>query len=192
MISSPGSISELSFPVAARPEVSPKPSELEREIIHLFDCFRSPLFRYALSFGLSPQDAEEVIQEVFLSLFRHLHLGRSRRSLRGWIFRVAHNLALKKRNSNYRRHARIESDQSAALLLADPGPNPEQQFAICQRRKRLRAVMLALPERDQRCLYLRAEGFRYREISEILGMSLGAVSQSLTRSLTRLGDADER
>ena len=64
--------------------------------------------RYALSFGLPPHDAEEVIQEVFLSLFRHLRMGRSRRNLRGWLFRVAHNLALKRRMANCRRHARIE------------------------------------------------------------------------------------
>jgi RNA polymerase sigma-70 factor (ECF subfamily) len=191
-ISSPISINELSFPIAARPDVSLKPSEREREVIHLFDCFRSPLLRYALSFGLSPHDAEEVIQEVFLSLFRHLQLGRSRRNLRGWIFRVAHNLALKRRIANFRQHARMEFDESAALTHADPAPNPEQQFASRQRHERLRTVMLALPERDQRCLYLRAEGFRYREICEILGMSLGAVSLSLTRSLSRLGDADER
>jgi RNA polymerase sigma-70 factor (ECF subfamily) len=141
---------------------------------------------------LSPQDAEEVTQEVFLSLFRHLQLGRSRSNLRGWIFRVAHNLALKKRGSNYKLQNRTESDQAVALAQADRGPDAEQQFASRQRRQRLRAVLLALPERDQRCLYLRAEGFRYREISQIMGMSLGSVSISLTRSLTRLGQVDER
>lgn len=133
-----------------------------------------------------------MIQEVFLSLFRHLQLGRSRKNLRGWIFRVTHNLALKKRIANYKVQTRINCDEAAALALADPSPDPEQQFASRQRLQRLRAVLLALPERDQRCLYLRSEGLRYREISEILGMSLGAVSLSLTRSLARLGDANER
>jgi len=144
-----------------------------------------------LSFGLCAQDAEEVIQEVFLSLFRHLQLGRSQRNLRGWIFRVAHNLALKKRIANYQLQTRIESDLALVLTKADPAPDPEQQFASRQRRQRLRDVLSVLPERDQRCLYLRAEGFRYREISEILSMSLGAVSLSLTRSLSRLANVDE-
>ena len=57
---------------------------------------------------------------------------------------------------------------------------------------RLRAVLRALPEPDQHCLRLRAEGLRYREIAEVLGMSLGAVSISLTRSLARLERADRR
>jgi RNA polymerase sigma-70 factor (ECF subfamily) len=75
---------------------------------------------------------------------------------------------------------------------ADPGLNPEEQLASSQRQERLLAVLRALPEQDQYCLYLRAEGLRYREISEVLGISLGTVSNSLGRSLGRLGRADER
>ena len=47
-------------------------------------------------------------------------------------------------------------------------------------------VVGALPEQDRRCLFLRAEGLRYREIAETLDMSLGAVSISLARSLARI------
>ena len=50
----------------------------------------------------------------------------------------------------------------------------------------------ALPEQDRRCLFLRAEGLRYREITEILEMSLGAVSLSLARSLARIARSTER
>jgi RNA polymerase sigma-70 factor (ECF subfamily) len=56
----------------------------------------------------------------------------------------------------------------------------------------LQAVVRALPENDQHCLRLRSEGLRYREIATVLGMSLGAVSISLTRSLARLVRADGR
>ena len=98
------SINELPFPNVAEAAHSAKPSEIEREVIELFDQFRDPLLRYALSFGISVHDAEEVIQEVFLSLFRHLQLRRSRKNLRGWLFRVAHNLALKQLYANQRSH----------------------------------------------------------------------------------------
>jgi len=63
-------------------------------------------------------------------------------------------------------------------------------MASGQRQNRLFSVLRALPEQDQRCLYLRAEGLRYREIAGVLKMSLGAVSISLTRSLARLERAD--
>src|ERR1700744_3949871 len=70
-------------------------SEVEREVLRLFEEFRDPLLRYGLSLGLAAHDAEEVVQETFLALFRHLQQGRSRENLRGWLFRVTHNLALK-------------------------------------------------------------------------------------------------
>ena len=53
-------------------------------------------------------------------------------------------------------------------------------------------MLEALPEQDQRCLILRAEGLKYREIAEILGISLGSVSMSLARSLARMTRAEGR
>jgi RNA polymerase sigma-70 factor, ECF subfamily len=184
-------INELPFPTAAGIAFSAKPSDVEREVMELFEQFRNPLLRYALSFGVPVHDAEEIIQEVFLSLFRHLQLRRSRKNLRGWIFRVAHNLALKRRYTNQKSRDRMASDAIVEDQL-DPSPNPEEQLSSAQRRRRLLAVVHALPEADQGCLRLRAEGLRYREIAAILGMSLGAVSISLTRSLARLIRADGR
>jgi RNA polymerase sigma-70 factor (ECF subfamily) len=186
------SINELSFPTIAEAALSGKPPEMEREVIELFEQFRDPLLRYTLSFGVSVQDAEEVVQDVFLSLFRHLQWRRSRKNLRGWIFRVAHNLALKQRYANQRLHARTRPEWTIAKPRFDPTPDPEQQLSSTQKRQLLLAVVHALPEADQDCLRLRAEGLRYREIAAVLGMSLGAVSISLTRSLARLMRADGR
>ena len=74
------------------------PSPLVEEVVCLFDQLRDRLLRYVISFGLSAQDGEDVVQDVFLALFRHLKQGRSRRNLRAWVFRVAHNQALKRRS----------------------------------------------------------------------------------------------
>jgi RNA polymerase sigma-70 factor (ECF subfamily) len=191
-ISLSDSLRRLPPPRVADSALPALPSELENEIIGLFDEFRARLLRYALSFGLSVHDGEEIIQDVFLSLYRHLHLGRSRKNLRGWLFRVVHNLSLKRRHAAHRVRETIHSDCSLMERQIDLAPNPEEQLAAAQRHHRLRAVLQALPERDQSCLHLRAEGLRYREIAEVLGMSLGAVSSSLTRSLARLERADEK
>lgn len=168
-----------------------RPSADEREVIALFEDFRLPLLRYVVSRGLSVHDGEEVIQEVFLALFRHLQAGRSRRNLRGWIFRVAHNLAAKQHHANRKAEARLDSNQILAESHPDATPNPEEQVAYRQRSERMQAVLRALPEQDRACLSLRAEGLRYREISAVLGVSLGAVSIALTRSLARMGRVDQ-
>lgn len=175
---------------AASQAIPPKISDAEREVVCLFDESRSSVFRYVLSFGLSTEDGEEVTQEVFLALFQHLRLGKSRQNLRGWIFCVAHNLALKRRQVNQRSRNGAYSERAVAESQFDPCLNPEEQVLSAQRQTRLRAVLAALPEQDQHCLRLRAEGLRYREISRVLGISLGAVSLSLTRSLRRLRFAD--
>jgi RNA polymerase sigma-70 factor (ECF subfamily) len=158
---------------------------LERDLVVLFDQFREPLLRYLASFGLAIHDSEEIVQEVFLSLFRHLQNGKSRANLRGWLFRVAHNLALKRR-FKVRRDQDVRADGGAEALAVDPAPSPEDLFASSQARRRLLKVVEALPEQDRRCLALRAEGLRYREIAGILNVSLGSVSLSLTRSLARI------
>jgi RNA polymerase sigma-70 factor, ECF subfamily len=184
-------IIRLSADAAATLESPDRPSELELKVIELFDESRDSLLRYAVSLGLSTSDGEEIIQEVFLALFRHLQLGRPGSNLRGWLFRVAHNLALKRRNANYKLQQKHHPDGEIIDRQLAPTPNPEEQLMQSQRQERLRAVLEALPEQDRCCLNLRAEGLRYREIANILGMSLGAVSISLTRALARLGCADE-
>lgn len=168
---------------------SGNPSPLEREVVELFDQLRGRLLRYTLNFGIPVQDGEEIVQEVFLALFRHLQQGKPRENLRGWVFRVAHNLALKRRAAASSSEAELVDE---AAVFADPAPNPEAQFASSQAQRQLLAVFRVLPEQDRRCLILRAEGLRYREIGQVLGMSLGAVSLSLSRSLARLARAADR
>jgi RNA polymerase sigma-70 factor, ECF subfamily len=200
--------SPLLFAVAGEASAS-KTSALEGEVVRLFDLLRERLLRYILNFGLPVQDGEEIVQEVFLALFQHLQRGqaheyrsheqplteRPRENLRGWVFRVAHNLALKRRNAirpgqPFSARAGAENHSPEDYPAVDPAPNPEELMARSQRQQRLSAVLQALPEQDRRCLALRAEGLRYREIAEILNMSLGSVSASLARSLARFARAE--
>jgi RNA polymerase sigma-70 factor, ECF subfamily len=166
--------------------------ELQDQITDLFDELRDRLLRYMICCGLGAADAEEIVQEAFLLLFRHLQQGKSRRNLRGWLFRVTHNLGLKRRREIGKRRDWPVLNTADLEIHVDQAPNPEEHAAFCQHHLRLLAVLRSLPGQDQRCLRLRAEGLRYREIAEILGISLGSVSASLTRSLTRLGRVGER
>jgi RNA polymerase sigma-70 factor (ECF subfamily) len=181
----------LHFPASGNAEATLSTAELESEVISLFDRFRNRLLRYVLSFGIPVHDGEEIIQEVFLSLFQHLRRGKPRANLAGWVFRVAHNLALKQRIANQQTKI-VALESSTAEMHPDPGPNPEQRMASGERQELLFSVLRALPEQDQHCLYLRSEGLRYREIADVLGMSLGAVSISIARSLERLERAGTR
>ena len=184
--------SVLSWPLSRLADAGSRVSSShEVEVVELFGELRDRLLRYMLVLGLSVHDGEEIIQESFLLLFQHLQRGKSRQNLRGWVFRVARNLALKQRAANQLRLWRIvEFDDTLPQQSVDRSPNPEEQLRSRQRQQRLLAVVNALPEQDQSCLCMRAEGLRYREIAEALGISLGSVAASLARSLARLGRAD--
>ena len=176
---------ELPF-VGERDTTVPAGSEPHDETLALFDGCGPNLFRYVKSLGLDGDAACDVIQETFLALFRHLRLNKPRDNMKGWLFKVAHNLSLKHRQKMKRSQADFISDLAFAQLVVDPSLNPEQRLSAEQRRARLTAVMRALPERERECLYLRSEGLRYREIADVLGVSLGWVAKSVSRSVARL------
>jgi RNA polymerase sigma-70 factor, ECF subfamily len=185
------SIDVLSLPRGLG-DTSTEESEVQQEVVALFDQLRNPVLRYAISLGLSAPEGEEVTQEVFLALFRHLKLGRSRRHLRGWIFRVAHNLALRQRAATSRLQRMVQSDWMTAENRQDSSPNAEERLVMAARLRRLSSVIRSLPEQERCCLRLRAEGLPYREIAGVLNISLGAVSLSIARSIARLARADSR
>ena len=163
----------------------------EHRLVELFDELRVPLLRYLASFPLPPPDAEDVIQEAFLSLNQHLRRGQSVQEVRGWLFRAAHNYALKKRLRLWKDLA-IGNALSGEELATDPALNPEDRLVLKRRHERVQAVVRALPEQDRWCLYLRVEGLRYRQIADILNISLGSVSHCLERSLARISQAAQR
>jgi RNA polymerase sigma-70 factor (ECF subfamily) len=183
--------SAIDLSALAAPGEAISPAAIEQDVLLLFERCGPPLLRYVGSFGLSIEETEDIVQDVFLALFRHLRLGRSRANLNGWLFRVAHNLALKQRQRLRRTQALRIRDEAAVAAHADPAPSAEARMAGAERHQRLKAVLSALPDRDRHCLFLRAEGLTYRDIASALGISLGAVAKSLARSIARLVTANE-
>ncbi len=168
-----------------------RPSRLQEDVVSLFEQLQTPVLRYLLSLRIPAPDADEIAQEVFLALFRHLKDGKSRASIQGWVFRVAHNLALKHRIRSRRYAGHFGHLESLSEVPGEFEPGPEERMNSIQRQRRLQAVVRAMPEHDQCCLSLRAEGLRYREIAEVLGISLGSVANSLARSLSRLARSED-
>ena len=182
---------DLPAPVTLSGDSRSDLAERQRDVLQLFDETAAGLRRYVASFGLPSPAIDDIVQDAFLALFRHLGLGRSRSNLKGWLYRVAHNLALKQRARARRwrsprtwRRRRSTSSQSGRQSGGAAGGRRD--------RARLRAVARALPERDRRCLYLRAEGLGYRDIAAVLGVSLGSVAKSLGRAFARLARVESR
>ena len=70
-----------------------------REVTALYRELRKPLLRYLVCLGLSSDEAQDVVQDAFLSLHRHVASGGSQENIRSWVFRVAHNQARNRQGS---------------------------------------------------------------------------------------------
>ena len=155
------------------------------QIIELYDELRPSLYSYLLCLGLLPQQADDVIQDAFLRLFAFLESGGRVENLRSWIFRVAHNLSL----NLQKRERRLVADAAVGESAAGAGGaslSPEDLYLHKERSERLGQAITQLSDRQRQCLYLRAEGLRYREIAVILGITTSGVAESLKRSIIRL------
>ncbi len=162
------------------------PVDVEDEVLRLFDTTAPAVRRCICSCGIPADVADDIVQETFLALFQHLRKGGHRENLRAWLIQVGYRQALKHRRGEGRRRRWQEPWEADVVDIPDPTIGPEAACAAKEYRRRMRSVLKALPERDRQCVGLRADGLRYREIADVLGISLGAVAKSLARAVGRL------
>jgi len=180
---------EISLDGPASAAASGTAADAERQATALFAELRAPVCRYVTSLGVSPTDADEIAQETFLRLYRHLEQRGAREgdNLRGWVFRVAQNLAFDHQRKRTPRVTDRLDDSTEAQQAIDTRVGPEQRLLRAERFARLHVAMQALPPEQQQCLRLRAEGLRYREIAEALGVGVSTIADWIHQALARLG-----
>ena len=161
---------------------------MEDQVMDLFTEMRLPIFRHLVWLHLRTDQAEDVIQETFLRLYQHLSRATfTRQNLRGWVWRVAHNLGVNVRMATSRKENSTELDlDDVSQWLVDPCPNPEQTLQQYQSEQRIATGIEELNERDRQCIHLRAQGLGYRQIASVLGMGRSTVADTLDRVTTFL------
>jgi RNA polymerase sigma-70 factor, ECF subfamily len=155
------------------------------EATTLYRELRKPLLRYLVCLGLSADEAQDVVQDAFVSLHRHLASGGSQENTRSWLFRVAHNGARNRQHSYDRRFGQPLDPHFDSI--ADEA-TPEQVVLEQEKFRRLGKAILLLTESERECLLLRAGGLRYREIAEVLGIPTSTVSDTVDRAIKKLAD----
>ena len=155
------------------------------EVTALYRELRKPLLRYLVCLGLSGDEAQDVVQDAFLGLQRHLNSGGAEDNIRGWLFRVAHNLA-RNRQSSY--HQRFAEPLDAELQILARQATPEQAVLKKEKYRLLVLAIRGLTNSERECLLLRASGLRYREIAEVLGMATSTVADTVDRTVRKLAE----
>jgi RNA polymerase sigma-70 factor (ECF subfamily) len=155
------------------------------EATTLYGELRKPLLRYLVCLGLSGDEAQDVVQDAFLILHRHLAAGGSQENLRGWLFRVAHNQA---RNRQNRYDRNFGAGNEADLDAVSHEATPERAVLEKEKFQQLGKAMRSLTGSERECLLLRAAGLRYREIGEVLGIATSTVGDTVDRAVKKLAE----
>jgi RNA polymerase sigma-70 factor (ECF subfamily) len=158
-----------------------------KKVIDLYDTLRPSLYAYLACLGLSSEESEDITQECFLRLLRHLLEERPENNLRAWIFRVAYNLSMDIHRLGQRQQVSSADDIGFSTIRSvDTALTPEQQVMNKERLQHLEKAISLLTPQQRHCVLLRAEGLRYREIASVLGVSTPRVAELLQRALLRL------
>jgi RNA polymerase sigma-70 factor (ECF subfamily) len=153
------------------------------EVTSLYRELREPLLRYLVCLGLSKDEAQDVVQDTFLSLHRHLTGGGPQDNIRGWVFRVAHNQARNRQGSYHRRFAEPLDPQFDSML---DETTPEHVVLEKEKFQRLAKAIALLTDSERECLLLRAAGLRYREIGAALGIPTSTVGDTVERAIKKI------
>ena len=162
----------------------------------LVDVFASRVFGFILRMTGSPQDAEDLVQEVFLRVVRMIGAYRHDDRFEAWLFRIAANL-VRDRARRARRAPRLVSAQASgedagrALSTMDelPGsPAPADARLIrTEEIDALNAAMVSLTDAEREVIMLRHfGGLSFKEIAGVMGTPLGTALARAHRGLARL------
>lgn len=155
------------------------------EATNLYRELRKPLLRYLAGLGLSTEEAQDVVQDVFLRLHKHLAADGSQENIRSWLFRVAHNRA---RNYQQGYAKRMGEPLDPVFDAASSAASPEQAVLAQEKYRRLDNAVRTLEPQERECLMLRAEGLRYREIGEVLAIPTSTVADTVERAIKKLAE----
>jgi RNA polymerase sigma-19 factor, ECF subfamily len=180
------------------PGLAPSTADLARRIRDgdpaaleaLFREHYAPLCRFADRYLHDRAASEDLVQDVFTSLWASRLRLDVRGSLRSYLFAAVRNRAL-----NLRKHQLVERDWERDEALPDVRTlhraprRPDDLLDDAERRDHLRAALEALPERCRLVMLLRWDDqLSHAEIAEVMGISVKGVERQLARGLRTLRD----
>ncbi|MGD0497818.1 MAG: sigma-70 family RNA polymerase sigma factor [Bryobacteraceae bacterium] len=156
---------------------------------NLLHRFQQPVYALAARLLDNRAEACDVVQEVFLKVFRSIRSFRGQSSLKTWIYRITVNEAHNARRWSF-RHRRREVDLDAepedarglSEALPDAGQSPFDVTLNHEQRAIIEAALARLNPIFREAVALRdISDLSYEEIAEVLGVSLGTVKSRIVR-----------
>ena len=178
----------------------------ERAYEELIERFQQPVYTLATRLLNDPAEAADVVQEVFLKVFRSIGHFRGQSSLKTWLYRITVNEAHNARRWFF-RHRRRETELDGPAedtnrgwreTVADHGRSPFEEACSQEQHRIIEAALLRLNPHFKEAVVLRdIADLSYEEIAEVLDVSLGTVKSRILRGrealrLELVGSLSER
>ena len=150
----------------------------------LLHAYQKPLYNHIRNIVLSHDDADDVLQNTFIKVFRHLKNFKGESKLFSWMYRIATNEALTFLNQK----AKISGISSETLQNKTiDNLKADVFFDGNEIQIKLQKAIAALPEKQQLVFKMKYfEELKYEEISEILGTSVGALKASYHHAVKKI------
>jgi RNA polymerase sigma-70 factor (ECF subfamily) len=161
----------------------------QQALAELYDRYASTSLATALRVVADRQEAEDVVHDAFVAVWRKIDRFDARRgSLRAWLMTVVRNRAIDRVRA---RRPAIDLDDADERSLLRTGPNPTWEAALRGLSAvDVRAAMASLPDEQRRAIELAYfEGYTYREVAELTRVSPGTANGRMRLALAKLRDA---
>ncbi len=171
--------------------------EIDLSFEELFARYSSMVFHLTYRILGDREEALDVSQEVFLTVFRKRHCFRGESSLKTWIYRIAINRAsnrcrwwsrLRRRGTvSLDEHLSRENARSLSETLEAGGRSPEETLLAEEERAEIERSLLRLPVPQRIAVVMRdIEGLSYEEIADAMKVSMGTVKSRIARGREEL------
>ncbi|MCA1694714.1 MAG: sigma-70 family RNA polymerase sigma factor [Actinobacteria bacterium] len=162
----------------------------ERAFQELVDRYQTRLLNFIYRTIGDREKAEDLVQEVFIRVYRHLHRFDRSKKFSTWAYTIASNLAkneLRNRSRNplvlFQTIKKNWQDEERPLQFEDSSSRPDDMYRKRHLRELVDAATAELPEHHRQVFVLRElEGKSYEEIAEITECNLGTVKSRLNRA----------
>lgn len=141
------------------------------------------MWKVARAFAATPEDQQDLLQEIALQLWRSLPAFRREAKESTWIYRVAFNTGLIWKRGERRRHAKHEK-----FLELNVAPDNSTSARDEELVEHLYVAIRQLPVLDASLALMHLDGVTYREMSEVLGITESNVGVRLNRVRQRLAE----
>lgn len=140
---------------------------------------KDKLFRMALRITMQREEAEDVVQETLIKLWKQRDNLEGIESLEAYAITMARNLAL----DHQKRASNNTISLDASPLISERSINPYDNIYAQEGLRRINKLMADLPEKQRSCMQLRDfEGKNYREIAEIMSITEDQVKVNIFRA----------